>query len=332
MRLLQDWLVDSVPGFEPPAAVRRMGVGQSNITSLIEDSGGHSWVLRHPPPGSHDPSAHDVHREARVLSALDGSPVPVPAVIATGSNEAGITTAFYVMQRVPGVVLASEDEAEGLSGSERLRVSDDVLGVLAALHAIRPDEIGLGDLGRTEGYLERQIVRTARSWDEWGKESKAAVVWERCRTRLAARMPAQQRTVIVHGDYRLSNLLVEAGKVTAVLDWELCTLGDPLADLAWLVDDWRSPLEPAIAIPSPTRVGGFHDREHLIAEYGQMTGLDVSEIGYYRAFTHWKAATLLQGVLLRRRTARRDTSPSESELETTIETLLDEALELMSIG
>lgn len=327
---LRDWLATVVPTLTPPVEVRRVGAGQSNVTSLVRDAAGGAWILRCPPPGTRDRTAHDVHREARVLRALAGSAVPVPEVLATGCDEAGIDGPFYLMAHAPGVVLAKERDAAALSAGERTALSRDVVDVLAALHTIRPPEVDLADLGRPEGYLERQIARTAGSWARWGADSAAAPVWEACHRRLGGGVPRQQRTVIAHGDYRLSNLMIADGRITAVLDWELCTLGDPLADLAWLADDWRSPHDPAVVMPSPTRMGGFTDRETLVAEYAAATGLDVSDLGYYRAFTHWKAATLLQGVLLRRRSGGlgEHGALDLDELTRTITFLLDEALDL----
>ncbi|WP_243769664.1 phosphotransferase family protein [Amycolatopsis acidicola] len=309
--------------------VRRIGNGQSNLTAAVTDEAGHRWVLRRPPPGRHDRTAHDVHREVRVLTALAGSPVPVPAVVASGQDEAGIDGPFYLMEHAQGEVLNDEQDAAGLPARERLTVSRDVAGVLAALHAVSPAEVGLSDLGRPDAYLERQLARLARNWSSWTVGREPHSEWEECRTRLAARIPGQQRVVITHGDYRLSNVVVAAGRINAVLDWELCTLGDPLADLAWLADDWRSPAEPATAIPSPTRVGGFLDRDEVVAGYADSAGIDVTDLPYYRAFTHWKAATLLQGVLRRRGDSGVRGTPSSAELEGTIHALLTEALELL---
>lgn len=315
----------------PPLRLDRIGAGQSNLTYLVADADRREWVLRCPPPGDHDGTAHDVRREARVLRALAGTPVPVPAVVATGTDVAGVAAAFCVMQRAPGQVLTEEADAARLAPADRARLGGEVLAVLAELHAVDPDAVGLGDLGPREGYVARQVRRTARNWAAWGSDASAAATWEECRCRLEGRVPPQQRAVVAHGDYRLANLLVSGTVVTAVLDWELCTLGDPLADLAWLVDDWRSPDDPAITIPSPTRAGGFPDRDALVADYAARTGLDVTPLGWYRAFTHWKAATLLQGVLVRRRSGGLGSHGALDlrDLERTISFLLEEALDLV---
>jgi aminoglycoside phosphotransferase (APT) family kinase protein len=329
--LVADWLIGQVPEVARPVEVDRIGAGQSNVTCLVRDRDGREWILRRPPAGAHDSAAHDVHREARILRALAESPVPVPAVVATGRDEAGIDGPFYLMERAPGAVLETEEDAAELSPEERLGLSEHVADVLVTLHSLTPADVGLGELGRPDGYLERQIRRTERNWVLWGELSEAAAEWTECHRRLVRRIPRQQRTSIAHGDFRLSNLLVERGRVTAVLDWELCTLGDPLADLAWLADDWKGPEDPAIAMPSPTRVGGFQHRDRLVHAYSAATGLNVSELPYYRAFTHWKAATLLQGVVLRRRGGGLGDHGAVAivDLESTVKSLLDESLELV---
>ncbi|GAA5129571.1 phosphotransferase family protein [Haloechinothrix salitolerans] len=327
---LAKWLGDRVPALAPPLRSRRIGAGQSNVTVLLTDAAGTEWILRRPPLADGGSAAHGVHREARILHALAGTAVPVPEVVATGVDEAGIDGPFAVMARARGIPLAEEHDATALTASERMWLATDVVAVLAELHALNPDEIGLADLGSRDNYVARQIRRMVRNWRTWGEDSAADPAWRACRARLEANVPEQHDVVLAHGDFRLANLLVAEGRVTAVLDWELCTLGDPLADLAWLVDDWRAPDEPAIAMPSPTRAGGFADRTELIADYVTRTGRDVGSLDYYRAFTHWKAATLLQGVLLRRRAGElgEHGAPDLTELERTIRYLLDEALEL----
>ncbi|ALL79384.1 hypothetical protein AD006_29325 (plasmid) [Pseudonocardia sp. EC080610-09] len=316
----------------PLVAVDRIGAGQSNITSLVTDSVGREWVLRCPPPGA-SPDAHDMRREARVISALVGTAVPVPTPVVADADTAGVSGPFFVMERAPGSALSSEEDAAALSLAERLRLSENTIAVLAELHGIDPGAVGLAELGPRDGYLERQLRRTVRNWASWSDDSAADLPWQQCRAQLERRVPRQQRTVIAHGDYRLSNLLTRGSEITAVLDWELCTLGDPLADLAWLVDDWRGADEPAQIMASPTRAGGFRTRTEITDDYAKRTGLDLTGLPYYRAFTHWKAATLLQGVLLRRRSgAMGDHAGLDlAALETSIRNLLDEALDLVAI-
>lgn len=304
--------------------VARVGFGQSNITTVVGDEDGHEWVLREPPAGSHAQSTHDVAREARIMSALTDSGIPVPRVVGTGVAPGG--NRFFVMERVPGAPLESEADAAALNPRQRRDLGLQVIETLARLHVIEPAAVGLSELARKSQtpYVGRQLRRLSDSWDRTGGRSAHDQVWRTVRTTLDASIPASARTVLVHGDFRLSNLLVRGADITAVLDWELSTLGDPLVDLAWLLDDWRQPGERATAMPSPTRAGDFPDRPELIDVYCRMTGFDVDRIGYYRGFTQWRAATLLQGVAVRRSSGALGTHGQLDlvELDDTIATLL----------
>jgi aminoglycoside phosphotransferase (APT) family kinase protein len=295
------WLRAHGERVEGDVTIARTGFGQSNITTIVTAADGREWVLREPPPGNHGQSAHDVAREARIVSNLADSGIPVPRVIGTGVAPSG--AGFFVMDRVSGSPLESEDDAAELSTQQRRELGLQVIRTLARLHTLDPAAVGLSDLGRPTPapYLERQIRRMSATWDRVGLATGHDAVWHEVRTRLGDGLPAPAATVIMHGDFRLSNLLVQSSHITAVLDWELCTLGDPLADLAWLLDDWRQPNDDAISMPSPTRVGGFPDRPAMIDEYRRLTGFSVDRITYYRGFTQWRAATLLQGVAARRR-------------------------------
>jgi aminoglycoside phosphotransferase (APT) family kinase protein len=298
---MAEWLRACGEPVEGDVTIARVGFGQSNITTIVTDTAGAQWVLREPPPGSHATSAHDVAREAHIVSCLEDSGIPVPRVIGTGTSPGG--AAFFVMERVSGAPLESEADAAALTPRDRYELGLRVIHTLARLHTLDPAQVGLGDLGSTSAtpYVQRQIRRLSASWDRAGQGSDHGAVWHGVRAQLASAAPGVAPTVVMHGDFRLSNLLVQSAHVTAVLDWELCTLGDPLADLAWLLDDWRQPEEPAISMPSPTRIGGFPDRATMVDEYCRATGFDVSRIGYYRGFSQWRAATLLQGVVARRR-------------------------------
>lgn len=281
--------------------IARVGFGQSNITTIITAADGAEWVLREPPPGGHAKSAHDVAREARIMSNLAESDIPVPRVIGIGTTPGGAS--FFAMERVPGAPLESEHDAAELTPQHRHELGLQVIRTLGDLHTLDPRSVGLSDLGPKTSvpYLERQIRRMSTTWDRVGRASNHDVVWHEARSRLTAGLPASPPPVVImHGDFRLSNLLVQGPRITAVLDWELCTLGDPLADLAWLLDDWRQPDEEAISMPSPTRAGGFPDRASLVEEYCRETGFSVDRIGYYRGFSQWRAATLLQDVVARR--------------------------------
>jgi aminoglycoside phosphotransferase (APT) family kinase protein len=292
------WLADSGVDVTAPLEIHRVGVGQSNITSMVVDAAEHCWVLREPPPGASG-TAHDLGREARVLDALAGCGVPVPTVVARGSHPDG--RVYFAMSCLPGVVLESEDDVRGLEAEERAAIGVSVVAVLARLHAVDSVAVGLGSFASATPYVVRQLGRLGQLWDKAGRSSRHDARWQRLRDRLGDKAPRPSGQAVVHGDYRLSNLLVANGAVTGVLDWELAAVGDPLADLAWLLDDWRGPDDEVIVMPSPTRAGGFGRREDLLAAYTALSGREIGDLDYYRAFTQWRAASLLQGVLARRR-------------------------------
>ena len=290
---VRTWLAEHGELVSGPVGIRRVGIGQSNITSIVTDADGREWVMREPPPGTKHGNAHDVAREAGIIAALADSGVPVPRVV-------GIGATFFVMERVAGAPLESEDDARTIDPSRRHELGLQVITVLARLHKLAPRAVGL-DASPTP-YVERQIRRVSDAWQRVGSGCAHDAAWRAVRARVLDRIPDPQGpTVVMHGDFRLSNLLVNGGRITAVLDWELSTIGDAMVDLAWLLDDWRSPDEAAISMPSPTRAGGFPTRAELIDVYRNETGFSVDRLGYYRGFTQWRAASLLQGVLTRRR-------------------------------
>jgi aminoglycoside phosphotransferase (APT) family kinase protein len=320
------WLQSRGEPVKGQVTIRRVGFGQSNLTTIVTDEAGQEWVLREPPPGSRAQSTHDVEREARIMVGLRDTAVPVPRVVGVGQASWGAP--FFVMERVPGAPLEHEDDAAVLDPDQRRELGLQVIRTLARLHTIDPAEVGLAQLGPSTPYLPRQIRRVTGAWERMGVGSAHDSAWQRVRAGLLAALPEPTNVaVIMHGDYRLSNLLVAGSDVTAVLDWELSTLGDPLADLAWLLDDWRSPEEPAISMPSPTRAGGFPSRAEMIDTYRAETGFAVDHIDYYRGFSQWRAASLLQGVLVRRKSGVLGTHGGLDLriLDTTIAGLLDSA-------
>ncbi len=320
------WLQSRGEQVSGQVTIRRVGFGQSNITTIVTDEAGREWVLREPPPGARAQSTHDVEREARIMAGLRATAVPVPRVVGVGQTDWGAP--FFVMERVAGAPLEHEDDAAVLDSHQRRELGLRVIRILARLHTIDPAEVGLAQLGPTTPYLPRQIRRVSSIWERVGIGTARDHAWQRVRAGLLASLPESANgTVIMHGDYRLSNLLVARSDVTAVLDWELSTLGDPLADLAWLLDDWRSPEEPAISMPSPTRAGGFPSRAEMIDTYRAETGFAIDHIDYYRGFTQWRAASLLQGVFVRRKSGVLGTHGDLDlqALDTTIAGLLDSA-------
>lgn len=322
--LVADWLQQNGQEVRLPLTISRVGFGQSNITTLIADADELEWVMREPPPGEAVATAHDIKREATILRRLSTSGVPVPRVIGTGDGPSG--SPFLVMNRVPGAALETEAEARALTPAQRHALGISVAETLGRLHRLDPTSLGV-NVSRTP-YLLRQLRRVAASWDLHGRADIHDASWERVRSGLADELPGQSTPVIMHGDFRLSNLLVREGVITAVLDWELCTVGDALADLAWLLDDWRAPADPRIVMPSPTRAGGFPDREEMVTVYRDVTGFDVSNLDYYRAFSQWRAASLLQGVLARRQAGAMGShgEVDPAALHSSIDSLLSSAM------
>lgn len=295
------WLAAHTPELTPPVSYSLITGGHSNLTFRCEDSAGRVYVLRRPPLGQVLESAHDMGREHRIIHALRGTEVPVAPNHGLCQDKAVNDADFYVMTFVDGLVLNDATVCTSLSADNRQSISRQVVEILARLHALGPDEVGLGDLGRKEAYLARQLKRWTKQW-EAAKTHEVPEMEECCRI-LTQTMPAQLGSGIVHGDYRLGNMIVAGGDVKAILDWELCTLGDPLADLGYLLNSWVPPEEADPSMPEedrpPTCAGGFISRDDICQLYSQATGRDLSLINYYRAFSHWRLAAIGQGVYKR---------------------------------
>jgi len=202
-----------------------------------------------------------------------------------------------VMAYVEGAVLHSDIEAALITPKDRMNLSREVVEVLAELHSVEPDEIGLGDLAKREEYLSRQLRRWSRQWEQ--SKTRELDTMEEVQRLLEQHMPTQIGSTIVHGDYRLGNMLVDSGSIRAVLDWELCTLGDPLADVGYLLNNWVDPDETPAGSSAPTLAGGFATRDQLLEWYERASGRDISQVGYYRAFSYWRLAAIVEGVLNR---------------------------------
>jgi aminoglycoside phosphotransferase (APT) family kinase protein len=293
------WLAGHLPALTPPVDYRLIAGGHSNLTYSCTDATGRVYVLRRPPLGHVLESAHDMGREHRVISALADSGVPVAPAFAL-CREATVNDApFYVMGFVEGAVLHDKSAVGDMPTTERAALAEHVIEVLARLHAIEPESVGLGDLGRHGGYIARQLKRWTGQWEATRTHPIPAM--EASARLLAERMPVQVGTAIVHGDYRLGNFIIGAGRIRAVLDWELCTLGDAMSDLAYLLNSWVGPDETIDTVDDhmPTAVGGFPHRDTLLARYAELSGRDVSHIDYYRAFSFWRIAAIRQGVYKR---------------------------------
>lgn len=294
------WLADHVPALMPPVSYSLIAGGNSNLTYRCEDADGNIYVLRRPPLGQVLQSAHNMSREHRIIEALKDSDVPVATNYGVCQDPSVNKADFYVMGYVDGLVLNDEADAITMSAGERVSASKHLIDILCRLHAIDPDDVGLGDLGRKEAYLERQIKRWTSNW-EAVKTDEIPEMEESCRL-LKEQLPQQMGASIVHGDFRLGNMIVADGEIKAVLDWELCTLGGPLADVGYLLNNWVLPddvLGPGEGYHTPTRAGGFMSREQITEYYATNTGRDLSQINYYRAFSYWRLTSIAQGAYKR---------------------------------
>jgi aminoglycoside phosphotransferase (APT) family kinase protein len=297
------WMANVVPGAQPPFAFELIAGGRSNLTYRVTDGAGHAYALRRPPVSHVLPTAHDMKREHTVISALGGTGVPVPVTLGLCTDDAVNGAPFYVMSFVEGHIVRDEHAARALDESARARAGTSLVDTLARLHAVDVDAVGLGDFARRDGYIERQLKRWHGQFSQSTLDGRPGpAVVDRVHELLAARIPEQQGVVIVHGDYRLDNtVLDDGGNVLAILDWEICTLGDPLADLGLLLVYWAEPGDgdQALLGVAPTALPGFARRSELMARYAELSGRDVSQISYYRAFGFWKLACILQGVHVR---------------------------------
>src|SRR3954466_3903211 len=289
------WFEANVPGARPPLSFELIAGGRSNLTFAVGDSAGpRRWALRRPPLHGVLGSAHDVGREHRVVSALNPTGVPVPPVVGLCDDDDVTGAPFFVMEFVDGIVLRDDElERGGFAGDVRTRASHAMVETLAKLHAVKPADVGLGELGRQEGYIARQLKRWKGQLDQ--AKTRELPALDEAHARLSDRIPEQGPATIVHGDYRLDNMIVsEDGEVRAVLDWELCPLGDPMADVGLLVVYWNPPFHGA-----PGRFGGFPEIDELIARYGEVSGRSLAELDFYVAFGYWKLAAILEGVYAR---------------------------------
>jgi aminoglycoside phosphotransferase (APT) family kinase protein len=297
---VEGWFEANVPGAEPPLEFERIAGGRSNLTFAVRDVAGHAWALRRPPLGSRLASAHDMGREHRIISALQGTDVPVPPVAGLCEDEAVNGAPFYVMEFVGGPILRQlADAARFPEEGDRRAIGERVVDTLVAIHALDPDDVGLGDLAKREDYVARQLRRWHGQWEK-SKQRDLPLIDE-VHDRLAARIPVQGPASLVHGDYRLDNMILsDSGEVAAVLDWELCTLGDPLADVGMLLVYWAQEGDELIPLFEPaTMAPGFLTREQVRDRYAERSGRDLAEIDFYVALGYWKLAIILEGVFAR---------------------------------
>ncbi len=290
------WFAVHVPAARPPLAFCLIEAGHSNMTFVVSDVDERQWVLRRPPLHNVLATAHDMGREHRVIAALAPEGFPVPRPLGMCADPAVNGAPFYVMEYVDGAILRDADESRALPVPTRRALSRSLVEVLARLHSFDPDAVGLADHGRREGYVARQLRRWLRQVTDTGTVERPEI--HAVHDHLAARVPEQGTTGIVHGDYRLDNCIVGGdGHVRAVLDWELCTLGDVLADVAILLTYWSEPGDESQALDNaPTAVEGFYTRTEVLDAYAAASGRSLDQIEFYLAWGAWRLACILVGV------------------------------------
>jgi aminoglycoside phosphotransferase (APT) family kinase protein len=293
------WFLEHVPGISSPLSFQLIAGGRSNLTYTVTDAGGKGFVLRRPPLGHVLESAHDMGREYKIISSLGKTNIPVAPAVGLCKDKSVNGADFYVMRFVEGRVYTDSIDAVDIPEDRRMALGYDVFDNLVRLHKINPDDVGLGDLGKKEDYVARQVRRWTKQWEN--SKTEEVPEMEEVGRLLKADMPEQIGVSIAHGDYRIGNFIIKDFRVAAILDWELCTLGDPLADVGYLLNWWYTADEVELGKGdgAPTAVGGFPSREELIAYYEKATGKDLSRINYYRALSYWRLAAISQGVYRR---------------------------------
>ncbi len=297
------WFEANVGDVVPPLDFELIAGGHSNLTFSVTDAKGHVSVLRRPPLGHVLATAHDMRREHTIISALGPTPVPVAPAIGLCTDEDVNGAPFYVMGFVEGTVVRDANTAlTALDEAGRRRAGESIADVMAEIHAVDVDAVGLGDLGKREGYIARQLKRWYGQFQQSNELTQRPVpLVHEVHDVLASRIPPQEGAAIVHGDYRLDNcMLADDGRIAAVLDWEICTLGDPLADAGLLMVYWNEADDPhATLLTAPTTVEGFPSRADLLERYAAKSGRDLSAIDFYVAFGYWKLACIVEGVYAR---------------------------------
>ena len=293
------WLEAEV-GLAGPFSFTRLAGGHSNLTYRVVDATGAVVTLRRPPLGHLLPTAHDMGREHRIIRALHPTPVPVAEPLGHCQDATVTGAPFYVMEFVEGVVLHTADLArQAFDEVQRRRAGESFVDVLADLHDVDPVAVGLGELGRHEGYVARQLKRWYAQWQQSKTRELPAV--DEVHDALAGSIPPQGPARVVHGDFRLGNCITDrdAGDVLAVLDWEIATLGDPLADLGYVLATWSEPSDVDPPVNAPTQVPGFPSRADVRERYAARSGRDLADIDFYVSFAAWKSACINEGVYAR---------------------------------
>jgi aminoglycoside phosphotransferase (APT) family kinase protein len=330
-KALEAYLNEHLKG-DAELVVQRHQAGHSNETFIVSRGQLQEMILRRPPLGAFLPSAHDVAREYRVLSGLQGSPVRVPQTLVLCEDESVIGAPFYLMERIHGIVIRDQIP-EQFTEEHRKAIGEELVDALVELHAVDPAEYGLDTFGRPTGYLERQLKRWKGQLELTLPFTRPLPDLERVGEWLHENLPPSAPTTLVHGDYKLDNVMFAEkppAKLISILDWEMSTLGDPLADLGWMVSFWLEPgdVSDDDVFSRTTRVTtqpGFLKRDDLIERYASATGRDVSHLGWYVVLAIWKLAILLEGSYARHLAGMTD-DPFFAHLETGVPDLAKRAL------
>lgn len=299
-----EWLARNVDGADSDLSFRLVAAGGSNLTYVVDRPDGKRWALRRPPERARIATAHEMSREWKIIEALHAHPecgIPVPEAVAYCGDPEINGAEFYVMGFAEGLILRGPEEAKGMDADACRAAAESLIDVQVAMAKLDAEAVGLADLGRKEAYVERQLTRWLRQF-EASKGRELPAVYE-LHEKLSKIVPPQQASGLVHGDYRFDNTVLGPDhRIVAVLDWELCTLGDPVADFCWSVLYWTDPDEEQdFGSPSPTRHPAFPRRAEAIQMYADRSGFDLSNLDYYRAFSWWKMACLVEGVAARLR-------------------------------
>jgi aminoglycoside phosphotransferase (APT) family kinase protein len=305
----------------------RIGLGQSNLTYELTDEAGRRWVARRPPLGHLLASAHDVAREHKILSALAGTQVPTPGVIALVEDPAICDAPVLVVEYVDGLVVDRMTAAQALTHEQRHEVGLELARVLARLHAVDLDAVGLSDLASHSPYARRQLKRWSRQWD--ASRTRDLPRLDRLTAWLSDHVPAANSLTVVHGDLHMRNLILDpvSARVRAALDWELCTLGDPLADLGSTLAYWPESSDPATGLFEASRLAGFATRKEIAETYAAESGRELSALTFWEALGMWKIAIIAEGV--RRRAIDEPSNAAEGGPPTVemIDALVEKAIQ-----
>jgi aminoglycoside phosphotransferase (APT) family kinase protein len=325
---LRAFFTDHVAGADDrPLSAELIAGGRSNLTYGITD-GVHEWVLRRPPLGHVLPTAHDMVREYRVITALGDTDVPVPRTYALCEDNNVNGAPFYVMERVHGRILRTGEDLATLTPGEAAACSRELVEVLARIHGVDYEAVGLGDFGHPDGFMERQLRRWGQQWERSKAEDLPAI--DDLAQRLRRALPESGPPTIVHGDYRLDNTMLaddDAGRIAAVLDWEMSTLGDPLADVGLFLLYWGQSEAQIIATGQAIdEQAGFASRDEIVELYAKESGRPVDNLDFYVVFAFYKLAIIVEGIAARYRMGK-TLGEGFEHMGEMVKSLVDEALE-----